>query len=95
MTSGGKMQQERADFLRDVEMQKRNMNTLIEKRHEEIESCLKEREKSFEEEKNNELEYINALKEKVAKEYKQVSFEMRRLEVERPEISSDCEQRNK
>ncbi|RZB78336.1 Protein CROWDED NUCLEI 4 [Glycine soja] len=91
----GKMQQERANFLRDVEMQNRNMNILIDKRREEIESYLKEREKSFEEEKNNQLEYINALKEKVAKEYKQVSFEMRRLEVERPEISSDCEQRNK
>ena len=76
-------------------MQNRNMNILIDKRREEIESYLKEREKSFEEEKNNQLEYINALKEKVAKEYKQVSFEMRRLEVERPEISSDCEQRNK
>ncbi|KAG4973127.1 hypothetical protein JHK87_029948 [Glycine soja] len=91
----GKMQQERANFLRDVEMQNRNMNILIDKRREEIESYLKEREKSFEEEKNDQLEYINALKEKVAKEYKQVSFEMRRLEVERPEISSDCEQRNK
>ncbi|RZC30830.1 Protein CROWDED NUCLEI 4 [Glycine soja] len=87
--------QERADFLRDVEMQKRNMNTPIEKRHEEIESYLKEREKSFEEEKNNELEYINALKEKAAKESQQVSFEMRRLETERAEISLDREQRKK
>ncbi|TKY70689.1 CROWDED NUCLEI 4 [Spatholobus suberectus] len=91
----GKIQQERADFLQDVEMQKRNMNILIEKRHEEIESYLKEREKSFEEEKNNELEYINALKEKAAKESEQVSFEMRRLEAERAEISLDREQRNK
>ena len=32
----GKMQQERANFLRDVEMQNRNMNILIDKRREEI-----------------------------------------------------------
>ncbi|RDY03903.1 Protein CROWDED NUCLEI 4, partial [Mucuna pruriens] len=91
----GKMQQERADFLRDVEMQKRDTNILIEKRREEIECYVKEREKSFEEEKNNELKDMNALKEKVAKESEQVSFEMRRLEAERAEISSDREQRNK
>ncbi|KAJ1414573.1 hypothetical protein SESBI_18823 [Sesbania bispinosa] len=91
----GKIQNERANFLRDVKMQKRNLSILIEKRHEEIESYLKEREKSFEEEKNNELQHINALKEKAAKELEQISCEIRRIQEERIEISFDREQRNR
>lgn len=71
------------------------MNVLTEKRREEIENYLKEREKSFEEEKKNELEYINTLKEKAAKESEQVSFETRRLKAKRAELSLDREQRNK
>ncbi|CAJ1929162.1 unnamed protein product [Sphenostylis stenocarpa] len=81
------MEQERAAFLQGVEMKTRIMNILIEKRREETESCLKQREKSFEEEKNNELEYMNALEGKAAKESEQVWFETRRLEAERAEIS--------
>ncbi|KAK7263285.1 hypothetical protein RJT34_30872 [Clitoria ternatea] len=91
----GKMQQERADFLRDIEMQKQELNNLIEKRREEVESYLKVREKAFEEEKNTELQYINALKEKASKELQQVSLEMERLQTERAEINLDREQRNK
>nr|XP_004509046.1 protein CROWDED NUCLEI 4 [Cicer arietinum] len=91
----GKMQQERADFQRDIEMQKKELNNLIEKRREEVESYLKEREKAFEEEKNRELQYIDALKEKAAKELEQVSLEMKRLQTERTEINLDREQRNK
>ncbi|KAG4993325.1 hypothetical protein JHK86_030152 [Glycine max] len=96
----GKMQQERANFLRDVEMQNRNMNILIDKRREEIESYLKEREKSFEEEKNNQLEYINALKEKVAKEYKQVQRDKLQnqrelLHADRIEIHAQTEELKK
>ncbi|XP_020229599.1 protein CROWDED NUCLEI 4 [Cajanus cajan] len=91
----GKMQQERADFLRDIEMQKQELNNLIEKRREEVESYLKEREKAFEEEKNTELQYINALKEKAAKELEQVSLEMKRLQTERAEINLDRERRNR
>ncbi|CAL0330943.1 unnamed protein product [Lupinus luteus] len=91
----GKMQQERADFLRDIEIQKRELNNLVDKRREEVESYLKESEKAFEEEKNNELQYINALKEKAEKELEQVSSEMERLQTERSEINLDREQRNK
>lgn len=91
----GKMQQERADFQRDIEMQKRELNNLIEKRREEVESYLKERETAFEEEKNRELQHIDALKEKAAKELEQVSLEMKRLQTERTEINLDRELRNK
>ncbi|GAU48020.1 hypothetical protein TSUD_183390 [Trifolium subterraneum] len=90
-----KMQQERADFQRDIEMQKRELNNLIEKRREEVESYLKERENAFEEEKNRELQCIDALKEKAAKELEQVSLEMKRLQTERTEINLDRELRNK
>lgn len=91
----GKMQQERADFQRDIEMQKRELNNLIEKRREEVESYLKERETAFEEEKNRELQHIDALKEKAAKELEQVSLEMKRLQTERTEINLDRDLRNK
>ncbi|KAK7330922.1 hypothetical protein VNO77_25128 [Canavalia gladiata] len=91
----GKMQLERADFLRDIEMQKLELNNLVEKRREEVESYLKEREKAFEEEKNTELQYINALKEKAANELEQVSLEMKRLQAERDEINLDRERRNR
>ncbi|KAL2646976.1 hypothetical protein AAZV13_05G088700 [Glycine max] len=91
----GKMQQERADFLREIELQKQELNNLIEKRREEVESSLKEREKAFEEEKNTELQYINALKEKATKELEQVSLEMKRLQTERAEINLDRERRNR
>ncbi|KAJ1399615.1 hypothetical protein SESBI_30165 [Sesbania bispinosa] len=91
----GKMQQERADFLQDIEMQKRELNNLIEKRREEVEIYLKEKEKAFEEEKNRELQNINALKEKAEKELEQVSLEMKRLQTERTEINLDRERRNK
>ncbi|KAJ1376032.1 hypothetical protein SESBI_50365 [Sesbania bispinosa] len=73
----GKMQQERADFLQDIEMQKRELNNLIEKRREEVESYLKEKEKAFEEEKNRELQNINALKEESRK---RVGTELKKLE---------------
>ncbi|XP_061357610.1 protein CROWDED NUCLEI 4 [Gastrolobium bilobum] len=91
----GKIQQERADFLRDIEMQKRELSNLIEKRREEVESYLKEREKAFEEEKSSELQCINALKEKAAKELEEVSLEMKRLQTERTEINLDRERRNR
>lgn len=91
----GKMKQEREDFLRDIEIQKTELNNLIEKRREEVETYLQEREKAFEEEKNRELQYINSLKEKAAKELEQVSLEMRRLQTERTEINLDRERRNR
>ncbi|KAK7293573.1 hypothetical protein RJT34_16441 [Clitoria ternatea] len=77
------------------EMQNQELNNLIEKIREEVESYLKGREKAFEEEKNAELQYINALKEKEAKELQQVSLDMDRLQTERVEINLDREQRTK
>ncbi|KAJ7944568.1 Protein CROWDED NUCLEI 4 [Quillaja saponaria] len=90
-----RMQQERADFLLDIEMRMRDLDNLVEKRREEVESYLREREKAFEQEKKNELQYISSLKDKAAKELEQAALEMQRLHAERIEINLDRERRNR
>ncbi|CAH1421277.1 unnamed protein product [Lactuca virosa] len=75
-------------------MQKKELENCIEKKREEVESYLKEKEKSFEEEKK-ELEYISSLKETARKEAEQVNIEMKKLEKERKEIILDHERRDK
>ncbi|XWS41723.1 hypothetical protein CRYUN_Cryun17cG0107300 [Craigia yunnanensis] len=90
-----KIQQERADFLLGIETKKRELENRIEKRREELESSLKEREEAFEREKKNELQYINALKERAEKELEQAALEMRRLDAERIEIKLDRERRER
>ncbi|XP_030496317.2 protein CROWDED NUCLEI 4 [Cannabis sativa] len=89
-----KMQQERADFLLDIEMRRRDLENCIDKKHEELESSLREKEMVFELEKKNELQHVNSLKDKVAKELEHVALEMKRLEAERIEINLEREQRN-
>ncbi|KAF8012304.1 hypothetical protein BT93_I0444 [Corymbia citriodora subsp. variegata] len=90
-----KIQQERADFLLEIEVQKRELEDCIEKRREELESSLRDREKAFEEEKKNELQRINSLKEVADKELDRVALEMKRLESERMEINLDRERRDR
>ncbi|XVF61418.1 hypothetical protein PTKIN_Ptkin08bG0127900 [Pterospermum kingtungense] len=90
-----KIQQERADFLLGIETQKRELENCIEKRREELESSLKEREEAFEQEKKNELQHINALKERAEKELEQATLEMRKLDAERIEIKLDRERRER
>ncbi|XWS45087.1 hypothetical protein CRYUN_Cryun15aG0106600 [Craigia yunnanensis] len=90
-----KIQQERDDFLLGIETQKSELENCIEKRREELESSLKEREEAFEREKKNELQHINALKERVEKELEQATLEMKRLDAERIEIKLDRERRER
>ncbi|XVF15374.1 hypothetical protein REPUB_Repub09cG0146800 [Reevesia pubescens] len=90
-----KIQQERADFLLGIEAQKRQLENSIEKRREELESSLEEREEAFEREKKNELQHINALKERAEKELEQATLEMKRLDAERIEIKLDHERRER
>ncbi|KAK8978818.1 hypothetical protein V6N11_048090 [Hibiscus sabdariffa] len=86
-----KIQQERAELLLGIETQKRELENCIKKRREEIESSLKEREEAFEQEKKNQFQHINALKERVEKELEQATLEMKRLDAERMEIKLDRE----
>ncbi|KAK2656742.1 hypothetical protein Ddye_009794 [Dipteronia dyeriana] len=90
-----KIQKERVDFLLGIEMQKRELENCVEKRGEELQSSLSEREKTFEEEKKRELEHISSLKEKAEKEIEQVTLEMKRLDAERMEINLDRQRRDR
>ncbi|CAL5366611.1 unnamed protein product [Camellia sinensis] len=90
-----KIQKERADFLLDIEMQKRELENCFNKRREEIESYLGEKEKAFEEEKKKELQHIASLQETVGKEMEQINLEMQKLDAERREINLDRERRDK
>ncbi|GMJ03892.1 CROWDED NUCLEI 4, LITTLE NUCLEI4 [Hibiscus trionum] len=86
-----KIQQERAELLLGIETQKRELENCIKKRREEIESSLKEREEAFEQEKKNQFQHINTLKERAEKELEQAALEMKRLDAERMEIKLDRE----
>ncbi|XP_057491664.1 protein CROWDED NUCLEI 4-like [Actinidia eriantha] len=91
----GKIQKEHADFLLDIEVQKRDLENCINKRREEIESYLMEKERAFEEEKKKELQHIASLRETVGNEMEQVNLEMQKLDAERGEIILDRERRDK
>ncbi|KAK8492984.1 hypothetical protein V6N13_123880 [Hibiscus sabdariffa] len=86
-----KIQQERAELLLGIETQKRELENCIKKRREEIEISLKEREEAFEQEKKNQFQHINALKDRAEKELEQATLEMKRLDAERMEVKLDRE----
>ncbi|CAN6679906.1 unnamed protein product [Malus baccata var. baccata] len=90
-----KMQKERADFLLEIEIRKGELENCIDKKHEELECSLKEKEIAFEQEKKNEVQNISSLKEEAAKEREQVALERKRLESERIEINLDRERRDR
>lgn len=90
-----KFQQERADFLLEIECQKRELEDSVSKRREDIESYLREKERSFQEEMKREIEYISSLKEDLLKEQDRVSSELKKLKAEKVEIKLDREQREK
>ncbi|KAK4767652.1 hypothetical protein SAY86_015402 [Trapa natans] len=90
-----RIQQEQAVIFMEIEMQKKELVNCFDKRREELENSLQEKEKAFEQEKKNQLLYINSLKEMAVKEMEHVASEMRRLEVERMEINMDRERREK
>lgn len=90
-----KIQKERMDFLRDIDLQKSELDNSVIKRREEIEQYLRENEEAFELEKAKELQHISSQKDLVARELDIMETEMKRLENERAEIALDREQREK
>lgn len=90
-----KFQQERADFLLEIECRKRELEDCINKRREDIESYLKEKEKAFEEEKKRELRYISSLKEDLMTEQEHIALALKKLDTEKMEIKLDREEREK
>nr|GFB45570.1 hypothetical protein [Tanacetum cinerariifolium] len=90
-----KIQKERTVFVLDIELQKKELENCIEKKQEERESYLKQKEKAFVEEKKNELEYMSSALENFAEEAKQIGIKMGRLGEERKAINMDRERRDK
>ncbi|XP_074309084.1 uncharacterized protein LOC141643712 [Silene latifolia] len=89
-----KFQKERADFLLEIEFRKRELDDCVNKRRDDIEALLREKETTFEEEKKRELQRISSLKEDLIKEQERVDVALKKLETEKLEIKLDREQRD-
>lgn len=76
----------------EVECRKRELEDFINKRREDIESYLHEKEKASEEEKKRELLYISCLKEDLVKEQEHVALALKKLENKKLEIKLDRKQ---
>ncbi|KAK8940718.1 putative nuclear matrix constituent protein 1-like protein [Platanthera zijinensis] len=90
-----KFHKEKDDFMKDVMVQRIELENSISRRREEVESYLREKEVVFEQGKIKELQNITSQKEEISRQLKHVSSELKRLENERFEIAHDREQRQK
>ncbi|KAH9609023.1 hypothetical protein KSS87_004031 [Heliosperma pusillum] len=90
-----KFQKERADFLLEIEFRKRELDDCVNKRREDIETLLREKDRTFEEDKKKDLQHILSLKEDLIKEQERVAVALKKLETEKLEIKLDREQRDK
>ncbi|KAK9670009.1 hypothetical protein RND81_13G170300 [Saponaria officinalis] len=90
-----KFQKEREDLLLEIECRKREMEDCVNKRREDIESYLREKERTFEEEKKRDLQYICSRKEDLIKEQERVAVALKKFETEKLEIKVDREQRDR
>ncbi|GMN57035.1 hypothetical protein TIFTF001_026146 [Ficus carica] len=86
-----KEQSERSQMLHDYEIRKRELETDMQNRLEEIEKPLREKEKSFEEERKRELDNINYLREVARRDMEELKFERLKIEKERREADSNKE----
>ncbi|KAL7221522.1 hypothetical protein ACSBR1_023472 [Camellia fascicularis] len=84
-----KTQSDKTQMLRDFELQKRELETEMQKRQEEMENSLSERKKSFEEERERELNNINYLREVARREMEEMKVERLRTEKEKQEITAN------
>ncbi|XP_074294304.1 nuclear matrix constituent protein 1b-like [Silene latifolia] len=88
-------QKEQADMLLEIECRKRELEDSVNKQREDIQSYLREKERTFEEEKKRDLQYISSLKEDLIKEQERVAVALNKFEAEKLEIKVDREQRDK
>ena len=86
---GNKIQKEHGNFLLSIKMQKRELESNIDKRSEEIKSYLRDKEKAFELEKRSELPHFASLREKVEKELENVAFKKKKLNDEKKKKSME------
>lgn len=78
-----KVQSERSQMLRDFELQKKELETNMQNKWDEMENNLHGRMKSFEEEKERELNNINYLREVARREMEEMKQERAELQKER------------
>ncbi|KAI3452126.1 hypothetical protein Pfo_008791 [Paulownia fortunei] len=84
-----KAQSEKSQLIHDFEMRKQELETEMRRKQEETESSLHEREKSFEQEREMELDNINYLREVARREMEEMKLERLRIEREKMEISQN------
>ncbi|TYI74473.1 hypothetical protein E1A91_D07G202000v1 [Gossypium mustelinum] len=83
-----KAESERSQMLHDLELLKRKLEIDMQNRLEEMEKELGERKKSFEEEKERELDNINYLREVARREMEELKQERLKIEKERQEVNA-------
>ncbi|XWS30678.1 hypothetical protein CRYUN_Cryun23aG0007400 [Craigia yunnanensis] len=83
-----KAESERSRRLHDLELLKRKLESDTQNRFDEMEKELGERKKSFEEEKERELDNINYLREVARREMEELKQERLKVEQERQEVNA-------
>uniref|UniRef100_A0A0A9G2R9 Uncharacterized protein n=1 Tax=Arundo donax TaxID=35708 RepID=A0A0A9G2R9_ARUDO len=88
-----RIQQEREDLKRDIDIQRKELLISAKARQMEIDSYLREKEEEFEKKKSKELEYMNSEKETINSNLEHVRLELQKLEDERKEAILERERR--
>ena len=83
-----KAESERSRRLHDLELLKRKLESDMQNKFDEMETELGERKKSFEEEKERELDNINYLGEVARREMEELKQERLKIEQERQEVNA-------
>lgn len=86
-----KAQSERSQMLHDFELQKRELESAMQNRVDEMEREFREKEKLFKEEQERELENINYLRDIARKEMDDLKLERLKTEKERQEAEANKE----
>ncbi|KAF9663949.1 hypothetical protein SADUNF_Sadunf17G0105300 [Salix dunnii] len=84
-----KAQNERNQMLHSIEMHKTELENELQKRQEEMDRLLQEKEKLFEEEKEREVKNINFLRDVARREMEDMKLERLRIEKEKQEVDEN------
>lgn len=87
-----KIESEKMKMLNDFEMQKRELETRVQRMQEEMDSGFLDRVKGFEENRDRELNNINYLREVAQREMEDMKLERLAVEKEKKEILTNKEQ---
>ncbi|CAN0928963.1 Protein CROWDED NUCLEI 1 [Linum grandiflorum] len=84
-----KTQSDRNIMLHDIELQKSEIENILQKKQEETNKHLQEKERLFEEEKERELKNLNYLKDVARREMEELKRERLRMEKDRQELAEN------